>query len=133
MRCRTWDTLENLSVQFLGLKCSQNRNTSTVVQGKCFAAGWGSSRRAGARACAPGAASDRMGKPGTAPDSRLCGAAARWQTAQRQLAGGNVQSQTDIPSARTTPAADVPCRGTLIQPRVAAQRLPWVTGHPEST
>jgi hypothetical protein len=32
----------------------------------------------------------------------------RRRTAQRQLAGGNVQLQTDTPSARTTPAAHVP-------------------------
>jgi hypothetical protein len=79
------------------------------------------SPRAGARVCAPGAASDRMGKRQKAPYSRLgpprphsspllstLSSLLSRPQAGRQLAGGNAQTQTDTPSAHTTPAAHVP-------------------------
>ena len=87
---------ENLSVQFprgqsVRRICTHEqqvgRNVSSLVGRP--------SSRAGARACAPGAACDRLGKRRKGPYSRWGGAAARWRTAQRQLAGGNVRSQTD--------------------------------------
>jgi hypothetical protein len=66
-----WDTLENLSVQSPLVRGVWGSEQKAVFPGDLSSLVGRPSSREGARACAPGAASDRMGKRRKAPYSKF--------------------------------------------------------------